>query len=53
MRGGDGPGNVLPKVAPSHGGLDQWVSSAKVAELMEKAFRGLTYAGSRNNVLVG
>jgi len=30
----------------------QWVGSAKTAEPIEMPFRGLTHAGSRNNVLV-
>ena len=42
-----------PQVAPSCGGLDQWVGSTKIAELIEILFRGLTHVGLRNNVLIG
>jgi len=55
MRGGDGPTNVTLKVVSSRGGLEfgpmgrQW----KTAEGIEIPFRGLTPAGSRNNILVG
>jgi len=42
--------HVPLKVVPSCEGLDQWVDSAKTAEPIEMPFRGLTHAGSRNNI---
>jgi len=41
-----------PESCPFPRGLHQWMSSAKTVEPIEMPFRGLTRAGSRNNVLV-
>jgi len=45
--------HMSPRKLPLSWGLDQLVGSAKTAEPIKMPFRGLTHAGSRNNVLVG
>jgi len=52
MHGGDGLA-YLPKSCPFPWGSGPIGGQCKMAESNEMPFRGLTRAGSRNNVLVG